>query len=484
MMNTKIGDMIEVDVDKYAFEGKGIARVNRNSIIPDKSAESEQPNYVVFVDGSYPGDKVSARLTKIKNSYSEAKRVNIIKPSEFRVEPKCKYFGNCGGCKQQDLNYQTQVDFKQQQVREIFEKMGGLTDYICETILSSDKIFYYRNKMEFSFAERKWLPEAEFKANGGDTTNFALGLHLPGFFDRLLDIDECFLQSELSLKIVNFTRDLFKDSGVPVYTTKTHTGYLRNLVIKTSHHTDDIMVNLVTGTDNELVMKEYSAALLKQFPEITTIVNNVSLKKASIAVGDYERIYHGSGFITDSIGKYNFRISANSFFQTNTLQAEKLYQTVVDFAEFTGNEIVYDLFCGTGSIAIFISKFVKEVFGFESIETSIFDAKENTLANNVFNTKFINANLLESIAPALKKKRLPKPDVVILDPPRSGLHKNTIYDVMEMNPRKIIYVSCNPTTQVRDIRKFVDLGYDLVKIRPVDMFPHTFHIENVALLVK
>lgn len=483
-MNTKIGDIIEVDIEKYAFEGKGIARINRQLIIPDKKDEDEQSNYVVFVDGSYPGDKVTARLTKIKNSYSEAKRVSIIKPSEFRVEPRCKYFGICGGCKQQDLDYKTQVDFKQQQVNEIFEKVGGFTDYICEPILFSDKIFYYRNKMEYSFATRKWLPEEEFKSATETPETFALGLHMQGFFDRLLDIDECFLQSELSIRIVNFTRDLFKESGVPVYTTKTHTGYLRNLVIKTSHHTDDIMVNLVTGADNEMVMKEYTNSLLNTFPEVTTVVNNITLKKASIAIGDYQRVYHGSGFITDSIGEYNFRISANSFFQTNTLQAKKLYQIVLDFVEFSGSEIVYDLFCGTGSIAIFISKFVREVIGFEGVETSIYDARENAISNNVFNTKFFNANLYESVAPILKKKRIPKPDVVILDPPRNGLHKNTIYDVLEMSPRKIIYVSCNPTTQVRDLRKFVDLGYSLVKIRPIDMFPHTFHIENVALLQK
>ena len=243
-----------------------------------------------------------------------------------------------------------------------------------------------------------------------------------------------------------------------------------------------MMLNLVTFEENELLMKEYASAVTSKFPEITTIVNNISKKKASIAVGDYEIVYHGSGFIHDKIGDYKFRISANSFFQTNTIQAEKLYNTALEYAELKGDEIIYDLYSGAGTIAIFVSAFAKEVYGFESVESSIYDAKENLDINKIENVTFVQADLYKSFLAFTNV--LPKPDVVILDPPRGGMHSTTVKDVLQLSPEKIVYVSCNPSTQARDIKMFVEGGYKLIKIRPVDMFPHTYHIENVALLVK
>ena len=234
--------------------------------------------------------------------------------------------------------------------------------------------------MEFSFADKRWLTKSEINNENIIDRDFALGLHIPRIFDKVLDIDECFLQSELSNKIVNFTRDFFKKKETTIYTTKFHRGYLRNLVIKHSQHSDDLMVNLVSGEDDEELMKEYSNALLIEVPQITTIINNVNLKKASVAIGDYEKVYFGSGFIYDSIGKYKFRISANSFFQTNTLQAEKLYQTALDFADLNGNEIVYDFYAGAGTISIFVSSKVKQVYAIETVESSIKDAEENIKA--------------------------------------------------------------------------------------------------------
>jgi len=242
------------------------------------------------------------------------------------------------------------------------------------------------------------------------------------------------------------------------------------------------MINLVTLEENELLMKEYASAITNKFPEITTIINNISKKKASIAVGDYEIVYHGSGFIHDKIGSYKFRISANSFFQTNTIQAEKLYNTALEYAELKGDEIIYDLYSGAGTIAIYVSEFAKEVYGFESVESSIYDAKENLEINKVDNVTFVQADLYKSFLAFTNV--LPKPDVIILDPPRGGMHGVTVKDVLELSPEKIVYVSCNPSTQVRDIKMLVDGGYKLIKIRPVDMFPHTYHIENVALLIK
>ncbi len=484
-MNIKKGKKLQLLINKYAFEGKGLTKINKSVLnVNSPQNETGMNNYVVFVDGAYPGDEVIAELTKIKKSYALAKLVEILKPSELRVKPKCKYFAYCGGCKQQDLQYSAQTEYKQKQVEEIFSKLGGLKDFQTEKIVPSEKIFFYRNKMEFSFSEKRWLTADEIKSDEKIDSDFGLGLHVPKVFDKVIDIDECFLQSELSNKILNFTRDFFKKKSATIYSTKTHTGYLRNLVIKQSFHLNQLMVNLVTSTENEELVKEYTTELLMKIPSVTTVVNNINLKKASVATGDYEVVFSGNGFIFDSIGKYKFRISANSFFQTNTIQAEKLYQTALDFAGMKGNETVFDLYSGAGTIAIFVSEYCKNVFAFESVESAVKDAKENAKLNGVENVFFFNADLYQSFLPLIEENNIPSPDIVIVDPPRSGMHKTTVNDVIFLNPGKIVYVSCNPTTQVRDIKMFCESGYSLVKIKAVDMFPQTYHIENVALLVK
>ena len=473
----KKGDILELEIESYAFEGKGISKIKRE--------DGDGKNFVVFVQNSYPGDKVKAKLVKIKKSYAEAKTTGIISPSSERVVVKCKYFGTCGGCKQQNLSYNSQIKYKQQQVKEIFKNIGGFSE-LPEVfpIIPSKNIFFYRNKMEFSFSDKRWLTKDEIVQEEKIDIGFALGLHVPNVFDKVLDIDVCYLQSELSSRILNFTRDFLKEGNILPYSTKTHTGFLRNLVIRQSYYTKDLMVNIVTAYEDDRLIRSYSNFLLKQFPEITTIVNNINEKKASIAVGDYEKILYGDGFITDMIGEFTFRISANSFFQTNTLQAENLYKTALDFADLRGNEIVYDLYSGAGTIAIYVSKKVKEVYAFESVESAIEDAKTNAELNDINNVKSFNADLYKSFLPLREEQKIPKPNLIILDPPRSGLHKNTVEDVIKINPEKIVYVSCNPATQARDIKLFEEAGYKLVKMRPVDMFPHTFHIENVALLSK
>ena len=482
-MNVKKGEIVELEIEKYAFEGRGVAKVDKGSIVPESIDESKN-KYVVFVDGSYPGDVVKASLTKIKKSYAKASIEEIIKPSELRINARCKFFGTCGGCKQQDLDYTTQTKFKQQQIEEIFEKMSGFKDFIIEEIIPSEKVFFYRNKMEFSFAEKRWLTNEEIISEKEIEKDFALGLHIPRVFDKVLDIDECFLQSEESNKILNFSRNFFKERNVSIYSTKTHEGFLRNLVVKQSRHSDDLMVNLVTSSENGELLQNYKEMLLSEIPQITTIVNNINLKKASVATGDYEKLLYGSGFIYDVIGKYKFRISANSFFQTNTLQAEKLYQTALNFAEMNGDEIVYDLYSGAGTISIFVSNYCKEVYAFESVESAISDAEENAKLNNINNVHFITSDLYKSFLPFVEEKKLSKPHLIILDPPRNGMHKNAVNDVINLKPKKIVYISCKPTTQVRDIKLFTEAGYKLIKIKPVDMFPHTYHIENVALLIR
>ena len=471
------GDLIQIKIDRYAFEGKGIGRINFDNL-SDNSAEAD--SFIVFVNGAYPGDIVSAKIKKLKKSYAEAVVQEVISPSPQRVQPRCKYFGFCGGCKQQDLDYLQQIAHKQEQVEDIFKHDGGFSDFQIENIFPTENIFFYRNKMEFSFSDSQWLINID--ENVKSKKGFFLGLHVPNNFEKILDIEECFLQSELSSHILNFTREFFKKRKATIYNTKTHSGYLRNMIIRQSQNTSDLMINLVTFDENELLIKEYVTEAINRFPGITTIVNNISKKKASIAVGDYEIIYHGSGFIHDKIGNYKFRISANSFFQTNTIQAEKLYSTALEFADLKGDEIIYDLYSGAGTIAIYVSEFAKEVYGFESVESSIYDAKANLEINKVENVTFIQADLYKSFLAFTNV--LPKPDVIILDPPRGGMHSTTIKDVLELSPEKIVYVSCNPSTQVRDIKMFVEGGYKLIKIRPVDMFPHTYHIENVALLIK
>lgn len=473
----KRGDVTVLDIEGYAYEGKGIAKID--------SGNNDGKKFVIFVNGAYPGDKVEVLIRKAKRNFAEAIVQKIIKPSELRIEPKCKYFGVCGGCKQQNMNYQAQLKFKQMQVSEIFDKMGGFTDFEFEDIVPSENIFHYRNKMEFSFSDKRWITPAEIKYSDEITDrNFALGLHVPRVYDKVLDIDECFLHSETGNRIINFTREFFKQRNTSVYTTHTHEGFLRNLVIKNSYKTNDLMVNLVTSEEDEKLVGQYSEEIVKEIPEITTVVNNVNLKKAQVAIGDYEKVFFGKGFIHDMIGDFKFRISPNSFFQTNTLQAQKLYDTILDFAQFAGDEVVYDLYSGAGTISIYLSPKVKKVYAFESVDDAVKDAKANSVFNEIDNISFHTADLNRSFLPIQQHKKLDLPDVIVADPPRNGMNPKTIKDIIALSPKNIVYVSCNPTTQVRDIKMLTEAGYKLIKIRPVDMFPHTYHIENVALLTK
>ena len=503
-MKIKKGESIRLKINGYAFEGKGIAKVeienpqntnvkiSENKISENKTNENkiaQNKKFVVFVEGAYPGDEVIARITKKRSSYANAKVEKIIVPATDRIEPKCKYFRICGGCKQQDLHYEKQAEFKQQQVKELFLHMGGLENYISEPILKAERIYFYRNKMEFSFADKRWIMKSEIENDEGikkdveiKNRDFALGMHIPRIFDKVLDLEECFLQSEISAEIVNLSRQFFVSKNIKAYSTKTHTGFLRNLVIRQSHFTKDLMVNIVTASENEKLMQEYSEKLVKKFPEITTIINNVNLKKAQVAIGDFEKTYFGTGKIYDSIGDYKFRISANSFFQTNTLQAEKLYSTAVEFAEFQKDDIVYDLYSGAGTISIFISGYVKKVYALENVEAAVTDASANLKLNQIENVEFIQADLNHSFLPIVEQNQLPMPDVIIADPPRSGMNPKTVKDILKLSPKTLVYVSCNPATQVRDIKLLIEGGFKLIKTKPVDMFPQTFHIENVALL--
>lgn len=476
----KKGEELKLEIEKFIFEGKGIGRIDV-AAMPELE---EYKDFKVLVPHAYPGDVITAIVRKSKKNYAEAELKEILRASPYRVAPRCKYYLSCGGCKQQDLLYSQQTIIKQQQVEEIFHHTGGYIEVPVEPIIACEREFFYRNKMEYSFSENGWLPRHEFQKDAIFERKPALGLHVPQGFDRVIHIDECFLQSELSNTILQKTAEFFFSKGTGIYSHKQEGGYLRNLVIRHASLLPQLMVNLVTAYRDDELMKEYTSYITGLVPEITTVVNNINTRRAMVAQGEYEIVDFGSGFMLDKIGQYQFRVSANAFFQTNTIQAELLYATAAEFAGLTGNETVYDLYCGAGTISIFVSKNAGHVYGFELVEQAINDANVNKELNGITNTSFMVADLYNSVLPAVQAHSIPAPDVLIADPPRSGMHKNTIQDILTLAPQKIVYVSCNPATQVRDIQDLTAAGYTLTRIKPVDMFPHTFHIENVALLEK
>lgn len=475
----KRGEQHIIRIDKFVFEGFGLGVLS-----PEHQEVPEgMENFKFFVRFAYPGDIVRTEVTKVKKNYAEAEVREIITASPHRTEALCPYFTRCGGCKQQDLDYAQQVVFKEQQVEELFQPLRATHEFSSEPVLPSERIFRYRNKMEFSFSEVRWLPLERLATNPEEKEQLTLGFHPPRGFNNVMQIDECWLQPETGNTILQFAWDFFAKRKATVYNSKTESGFLRNLVIRQAAVTGEIMVNLVTSSRDENLMREFTEGVLAAVPSITTVINNINTRKAMVATGEFEFHDHGNGYIIDSIGKPHFRISANSFFQTNTIQAEHLYQTALDFAGFTGNEIVYDLYCGAGSISLFINNAVKAVYGLELVESAVNDANENKKLNAAENVHFFASDLYKSFIPLTEAHSLPPPDVIIVDPPRNGMHKNTIDDILAILPPKIVYVSCNPATQVRDIQ-LLEGAYNLVKIKPVDMFPHTYHIENVALLVK
>lgn len=467
----KRGDEVELEITGSAFEGKSVARLG---------------GLVVFVEGAVPGDLVTAKIFKTKRNLVEARVLRLLRPSPLRTKPRCMHFGTCGGCKWQNVDYLGQLQFKQQHVIDSFERIGGFSNLPIHPILAAEEIFFYRNKMEFSFSDQEWqeLPPADHSNPAPLNPGIFLGLHVPQRYDKILDLKECHLQSEVSNDILNFTRTFARETKVPVYSSETDSGYLRFLVVREGKRTKEIMVNLVTRTDDPTFMKSYAEGLKKQVPQVTTIVNTLNTKRAQIAFGEQERVYLGEGVIREELGSRTFIISAGSFFQTNTAQAERLFTTAKDFAEFKRSDVVFDLYSGTGSIALFISSDVKQVIGVESVESAIKDAERNVVANNVTNCEFILGDLKDRLTRDNDwLKQYPHPDVVILDPPRSGTHTKVIERLVEIAPPKIVYISCNPATQARDVKLFCADKYRIAKLQPVDMFPHTYHIENVALLL-
>ena len=478
----KRGDEIVLRVDDAAFEGRTIGR---------------HEGFVVFVDGAVPGDSVKVRILKTKKSYAEAKVVSVEQPSPHRVPPKCRHFGPCGGCKWQHVDYRLQLKFKQQHVVDAFERIGGFANPNVLPIIGSDDAFFYRNKMEYSFADKEWLEALPPNADPGQPESPAsspseigkrrleihLGLHVPQRYDKVLEITECFLQSDQSNDILNFVRSFARREKLAVYSSDENAGYLRFLVIRQSRRTNELMVNLVTFEDRPEIMKQMTQELLQAVPAVTTVVNTINSKKAQIAFGDREKIYAGEGIIHEKLGNLLFTISSGSFFQTNTSQAEKLYAVAKDLAALKSTDVVWDLYSGTGSIALFISDAVSCVIGVESVGAAVEDAERNAKANQITNCSFVLGDLKDRLTKDTDWiKSHQKPDVMIIDPPRSGMHPRVVEEIQEIAPPRIVYVSCNPATQARDVKMLAG-RYGILALQPVDMFPHTYHIENVAQLV-
>jgi 23S rRNA (uracil1939-C5)-methyltransferase len=460
------GDELTLKVERVAFEGKSVARIN---------------GLVAFVSGAVPGDEVVARVVRTKKQHIEADTISVLTPSPLRVNSRCKHFGVCGGCRWQHVDYAAQLEFKRRHVVDALERIGGFRDVDVGPSLASNDIYFYRNKMEFSFGER-WLTTDDMNLRSADHPRFALGLHIPERFDRVLDIDECHLQSPVSNDILSLVRSFCIQRDLPIYSTKSHTGYLRNLAIRQSRGTADLMVNVVTLENKPEIMRALSDELLSHIPSITTIVNNITARKAQVATGEQEVVYHGPGIITERIGKRLYHVSANSFFQTNTLQAERLYDVAAECAGLRKDDLVFDLYSGTGTIALHIADRVKEVVGIEAVESAIHDARRNALLNGVSNCSFVFGDLKDWLLnDPTWRERYSAVHVIMIDPPRSGMHEKVVLEIAKARPERIVYISCNPATQARDLKLLCSSApYRITRVQPVDMFPHTWHIENVV----
>ncbi len=460
----------DLPVTDYAAEGKAIGRLDGK---------------VIFVEAAVPGDVADVVITKNKKDWAQGKVIRFKEYSKDRVEPFCMHFGICGGCKWQMLPYQKQLVYKQQEVEENLKRFSKVELPEIFPIIGADETVYYRNKLEFTFSNKEYILPQDFEkisqepqkvtANGG-----ALGYHVAGIFDKIIDIQECYLMDEVNNVIRNTIRFFAIKNNLSYYDIKKHTGWLRNIVIRYSS-AGELMVNFVVGYEDKPSLKKIADHLLQQVPSINTLLYTINVKWNDSIIDLEPQLYYGSGFIVEQLGDFRFKISPKSFFQTNTKQAEKLYNVVMNFARLTGNEIVYDLYCGTGSIGIFLSRGAKKIIGVEVNQQAIDDANENALYNKTAHANFFAGDVI-SICDDEFFAFHGRPDVIITDPPRAGMHEKLVLKLLDIAASKIVYVSCNVATQARDI-SLLSEKYKVEKIQPVDMFPHTHHIECVCLLV-
>lgn len=446
-------------------EGNAIARYN---------------DMVVFVPFVVPGDVCDVRIVSKKRRFLEGRAIRFHKLSEKRTEPLCQHFGVCGGCKWQNMQYPEQLAFKQKQVLDAFQRIGHLQFPDMMPILPSDEIYYYRNKLEYTFSSLRWLSPEEINDQNTELDRDALGFHIPGLFDKVLDIQSCYLQPEPTNAIRNGLRQYAKSKGYSFYNIRKFEGDLRNVLVRNSR--DDVMVIMVFGTDNMEVVEDIMGFLKISFPQITSLYYVIN-QKHNDTINDLQPVlFSGEPFITGIMEDLKFRIGPLSFYQTNHRQAENMYRIVRDFAALTGKELVYDLYTGTGTIATFIARKAGRVIGIEYVDAAVTDARINAGINNLTNLEF-HAGDMAKVLTIEFIETAGKPDVIITDPPRAGMHEKVVMGILAADPQRIVYVSCNPATQARDIALLTE-KYRIVKTQPVDMFPHTSHVENICLLER
>ena len=460
-----------IEITGVASEGKAITHYN---------------DCVVFAPYCIPGDIVDLQVTKKKHNYMEARVARLVTPSALRLSPVCKHYGECGGCKWQILPYEEQLKYKQQQVYDNLTRIGHLTIPDISPILGSKQIYQYRNKLEFSFADKRWVSWDEIHKAGGIENvvkDNALGFHIPNCFDKILDIDECYLMDDINNRIRNFIREYAIENNLSFFNPKTQEGFMRNIIIRTNSQ-KQVMLIVVFGEDDKQKCENLLNVVSEKFKDIVSLIYIINTK-CNDSISDLPaRCYCGSEYIIETMENLQFKVGPKSFYQTNTAQAYELYKVAREFAGLTGNELVYDLYTGTGTIANFVAHKARQVIGIEYVPEAIEDAKENSLLNGIDNTLFF-AGDTKDILTRQFIDQYGKPDVIITDPPRAGMHEDVVQTILSASPDKIVYVSCNPATQARDLAMLCqDEAYTIKAIQPVDMFPQTQHVENVVLLEK
>lgn len=459
----KAGPLLNITIESYAAEGKSIARL--------------EDGKVLFVDNAIPGDVIDAVIIKDKKSWAQGRTTRLVEPSPMRIDPFCQHFGVCGGCKWQMLPYKQQLAYKQQQVVDQLQRIGQVELPEIQPIIGSENERYYRNKLEFTFSTTRYRTFEEIGARDEKfTPEPALGFHAPGLFDKVVEIHTCYLQPEPTNTLLTVLREYTK--GMEYYDFKAQYGWLRNVIIRVTT-TNEVLINLVIHHEDER-REPLLQHMLDNIPGITSLNYTIN-PKVNDTIHDLEvHNWWGKSYIEEKLEHFKFKISPKSFFQTNTYQAEALYRVAREFAGLTGAETLYDLYCGTGSIGIFCSAGAKQVIGIEVVEDAIKDAYENAAMNGLTHCKFY-AGDVEKICTDAFFAEHGRPDVIITDPPRAGMTEKLVNQLLKMRAPKVVYVSCNPATQARDLQ-LLDSAYRITRLQPVDMFPHTHHIENVALL--
>ena len=462
-----------VEITGVAAEGKALVRIN---------------DLVTFVPNCVPGDIVDLQITKKKHSFQEARVVRVVKPSKVRCEARCPHFGVCGGCKWQILPYEAQLKYKQQEIVDNLTRIGKVELPEISPIMGSKHIYEYRNKLEFTCADRKWLPWEAIEAAGGldnVDTAYGLGFHIPNCFDKVLDITECHLMPEINNRIRNGIRDYAREHALTFYNEHTHEGLLRTLILRNNHKGEMMLIvsfgeKITTNGQLDEKANGLLAYLHNEFPEIISLLY-VENTKFNDTIGDLDvKVYFGQDHIIEEMENLQYKVGPKSFYQTNTEQAYELYKVARNMADLTGDELVYDLYTGTGTIANFVARQARQVIGIEYVPEAIEDAKINSKINKIENTLFFAGDMKDILNDDFVAK-YGRPDVIITDPPRAGMHEDVVNVILNAEPKRIVYVSCNSATQARDLQ-LLDAKYRVTAVQPVDMFPHTQHVENVVRL--